>query len=304
MLTEPWYVWGLAFAGAVGLPGLAAGMLALTARRAGISQRPAAILAIAAAAWLAISSVLAGGGSYQRAGGSAAPWFGIAVGAVLAVTLIGASLPPARRVLSLPDSPSALTLPHAVRVVGVVFLIAAAEGHLPWLFALPAGLGDLTVGLAAPSVARRLARDPGAPGAVRFHLFGIADLVVALTLGFLCGLGPIHVIPVPPSTNVLSQLPLAVVPTVAVPVALALHLAALVRIRAVRRAPSPSASSTAGPLVAGQTSTASSRRFDVTQPVERPRSALLRRHPSASAKVFQLIPRLTGRADPGGAARR
>jgi hypothetical protein len=125
-----------------------------------------------------------------------------------------------------------LALPHTLRVVGVTFLLVMAQGHLPAVFALPAGLGDIAAGLAAPFVAWRLAHGGGRRRAVWFNLFGILDLVVALTIGFLAGLGPWRPLEVTPSTEPLSLLPLALVPTVAVPLSLALHLVSLSRLRA------------------------------------------------------------------------
>jgi len=56
------------------------------------------------------------------------------------------------------------------RVLGVIFLILYAGGHLPGLFALPAGLGDTLVGILAPFVAvtlhvrRNILRDEHACG--------------------------------------------------------------------------------------------------------------------------------------------
>jgi len=85
---------------------------------------------------------------------------------------------------------SRLVLPHTLRIEGAVFLILMAQGRLPAVFALPAGLGDIAAGISAPFVARRLARRSGA---IRFHLLGIADLVIALSIGFLAGLGPVQV---------------------------------------------------------------------------------------------------------------
>jgi hypothetical protein len=67
---------------------------------------------------------------------------------------------------------------------------------------------------------------------VWFNLFGLLDLVIALTIGFLAGLGPWRPLEVTPSTEPLSLLPLALVPTVAVPLAIALHLVSLSRLRA------------------------------------------------------------------------
>ena len=109
-----------------------------------------------------------------------------------------------------------------------------ALGHLPAVFALPAGLGDIAVGLAAPSAARRLARGDHT-GAVRFHLLGLLDLVVAITIGYLAGLGPYRPLDITPTTELLSLLPLALVATVAVPTALALHVVSLTRLHTADR---------------------------------------------------------------------
>jgi hypothetical protein len=100
------------------------------------------------------------------------------------------------------------------------------------VFALPAGLGDIAAGISAPFIARRLARRSGA---IRFHLLGVADLVIALSIGFVGGLGPVQVFYGEASTLPLSQLPLARIPTVAVPIAITLHVVSLMQLR--RHAP-------------------------------------------------------------------
>lgn len=57
--------------------------------------------------------------------------------------------------------------PHTLRAAGLAFVIVAGLGRLPAVVALPAGLGDIAVGLSAPWAARRLARGTG-HGTVRF----------------------------------------------------------------------------------------------------------------------------------------
>jgi hypothetical protein len=109
-----------------------------------------------------------------------------------------------------------LTWPQTLRVVGVVFVLMLALGRLPAAFALPAGIGDLAVGLAAPAVALRLARGDRR-GATWFHALGLLDLAVAVTLGLLAALGPGRVLNVSPSTADVS-----------------LHVASLARLRARR----------------------------------------------------------------------
>jgi hypothetical protein len=123
-----------------------------------------------------------------------------------------------------------LIWPHTLRVIGVAFLIALALGTLPAVFALPAGIGDIAVGISAPFIARRLARGDRS-GAVWFNVLGLLDLVVAVGIGFLAGLGPAQLLHVSPSTIEVTLLPLALIPSTAVPLAMALHITSLVRLR-------------------------------------------------------------------------
>ena len=85
----------------------------------------------------------------------------------------------------------------------MVFLIVAVLGKLPAAFVLPAGLGDMAIGVSAPFVARRLTRGTdrrATNGAVWFNIMGIVDLVVAVSLGLLAGLGPSPLLHVTPTT--------------------------------------------------------------------------------------------------------
>ena len=60
-------------------------------------------------------------------------------------------------------------------------------------------------------------------------MFGLADLIDAATLGVLLGLG---LFAVEPTTEIRAFLPLALLPTVAVPVAITLHIVPLRQLRA------------------------------------------------------------------------
>ena len=113
---------------------------------------------------------------------------------------------------------------------GVAFVISMFLGHMPALFALPAGLGDIAVGVAEPVLARRINAGRRRRPAIWFNVLGIVDLVTAMTLGGLTAYGIVHVSPV----NSLSQLPMALVPTVGVPMVFVLHILAL---RQLRRSP-------------------------------------------------------------------
>jgi hypothetical protein len=236
MYDLPSYVWALVLIGVIGIPATTSVMLYRGAIAAGLSRRTATTVAGMAAAvlggWLVASGLVARAGVYHQASGQAAPWFGAAFAGTLLGLLAVTRIPVVARILAAPGTPARLALPHTLRVVGVTFLLVMALGHLPAIFALPAGLGDIAAGLAAPLVARRLAQGGGHSRAVWFNLFGLLDLVVALSIGFLAGLGPWRPLEVTPTTEPLSLLPLALIPTVAVPLAIALHLVSLRRLRA------------------------------------------------------------------------
>jgi hypothetical protein len=227
----PFYVWALVLAGAIGIPAFTASVLYRGALAAGLGRRAATTVAATTVAvlggWLVVSGLLARAGVYRQDPGETVPWFLVAVGGTLIALLLATRIPLISRILADPGTPARLTLPHSLRVVGVSFLIVMALGHLPAAFAVSAGLGDIAIGVAAPFVALQLARGTGRSGAVLFNVLGILDLVVAGTLGFLL----FRLVEVTPSTAPLFVLPLALIPTTAVPLAVALHIVSLGRLR-------------------------------------------------------------------------
>jgi len=107
------------------------------------------------------------------------------------------------RTLNAATPPAWLIGVQLYRVAGAMFLWPfLADGALPALFALPAGIGDALTGLAAPFVAWGIAHDrPGAHArAVAWNWFGILDLIVAPATAVLSG-----------TTNI-GHFPLVIVP--------------------------------------------------------------------------------------------
>ena len=231
MYDLPFYVWALVLAGAIGIPAFTSAVLYRGAIVAGLGRRTAtAVTATTVAAlggWLVVSGLLARAGVYRQDPGESVPWFLVAVGGTLIALLLATRITLISRILADPGTPARLALPHSLRVVGVLFLIVMALGHLPPAFAMSAGLGDIAIGVAAPFVALQLARGTGRAGAVLFNVLGILDLVVAGTLGFML----FRLVEVTPSTAPLFVLPLALIPTVAVPLAMTLHIVSLRRLR-------------------------------------------------------------------------
>jgi hypothetical protein len=114
-----------------------------------------------------------------------------------------------------------LTLMQAGRLAGFVFLVLAAIHALPSGFAVPAGLGDVAVGLTAPLVALYLvdrARTRRWPY-LAWTTFGIIDLITAVTLGVLHS-----------GTDLMEELPMVLIPAFGVPLTLVLHVISLVNI--------------------------------------------------------------------------
>src|SRR4029450_1928973 len=93
-------------------------------------------------AWIVVNGLLAAAGAYRQEAGVSRPWIGVAFAGALVGALLATRIPVMSRILAHPATPARLARPQVLRVVGVVFLIALAQGTLPAVFALPAGLGD------------------------------------------------------------------------------------------------------------------------------------------------------------------
>ncbi len=132
-----------------------------------------------------------------------------------------------------------LTMLQHWRVIGFAFLPLYFFGVLPGLFAWPAGLGDVAIGLTAAAIVARIGRDPGAatsPGLVRFHLLGLLDFAVAIvTAGLSAGAFP-ALIGDGPTSAPMDVWPLNLFPSFMVPIFIIMHLTVLLKIRHLRRA--------------------------------------------------------------------
>ena len=114
---------------------------------------------------------------------------------------------------------------HAVRLVGIVFLILGARGLLAPDFAARAGWGDIIAALGALAVASFGLRPKWI--AYLWNSFGALDLVVAVgTATLVARSGAL------PGMTPLNHIPLNLVPTFFVPLLLASHVAIYRRISA------------------------------------------------------------------------
>jgi hypothetical protein len=116
-----------------------------------------------------------------------------------------------------PAAPADLIAVQAYRLVAVVALVALAAEALPAWLALPIGLGDSALGLAALSVARalRAARPSAGAQARGWNLAGVAlaAFTIVATLAARRSSG-----------YFFSLYPLVLLPTFIAPVSVGLHL--------------------------------------------------------------------------------
>ena len=129
--------------------------------------------------------------------------------------------------------PSWLVGLQLYRVLGGVFLVAWLQGRIPGEFALPAGSGDVLVGLLALPVAYLLYK--GARGAwtaaVAWNILGLLDFASAISMGTLTSPGPLQLIVPAVSNAQLGTFPTVLIPTFAVPSSILLHALSLWQLR-------------------------------------------------------------------------
>jgi hypothetical protein len=120
------------------------------------------------------------------------------------------------------------------RVLGGLFLIAYARDEMPGEFALPAGIGDIAVGLTAVAVAYLVATrgaQQTRTAVLAWCAFGIADLVVAVGTGFLSSPSILQQLALDDPNVAITRYPFVLIPTFLVPVSLLLHVYVIARLR-------------------------------------------------------------------------
>lgn len=182
--------------------------------------------------WFVAATGLALAGVYQAAADRIPViQFGIAVPILIGAWLIWRS-EAVRHVIDAMPQASIVGL-QLYRALGVIFLILYASGRLPGLFAWPAGVGDILVGVLAPFVALAYARAPHENGdlVAAWNGLGILDLVVAVGMGFATSPSPFQLLAFDRPNDLVSLFPLVLIPTYLVPLSILLHLASLTKLR-------------------------------------------------------------------------
>ena len=177
----------------------------------------------------ATTAIAAAGGFSGALGGQLAILpltLSLVVPLAVGVTIVFAS-PGVRRLISQPEVQPGVIAVHALRFVeGSVFIAMVPLSVLPAIFALPAGVGDVLVGLSALPASRWISS--GRWGrVVWWNLFGLLDLATAIVLGLTTTAGPFHLLQTNPTTALLLASPLVIIPTFCVPIYILLHLISL-----------------------------------------------------------------------------
>lgn len=170
-------------------------------------------------------------------------FFPIAITAIVPVALFLAlyGLSTRFRTFVLSQDIQMLTMVQHWRVIGFVFLALYAFGILPGLFAWPAGLGDVALGIAALFVVQRMRRDADfvlTRGYLRFHLLGLLDFAVAIfTAALATGAFP-ELVAGGVTSAPMDVWPLNIFPSFLVPAFIILQLTAILKVRHLHRAAS------------------------------------------------------------------
>jgi hypothetical protein len=111
------------------------------------------------------------------------------------------------------------------RILGVAFLLGVSGGILHPAFGIPAGVGDIMVGITAIPIAFILRKGYSWSKYVIlfWNILGIADLVMAVSLGIITARE--NGIPT------MSTFPWVLIPSIGVPISLILHGITLYRLR-------------------------------------------------------------------------
>jgi hypothetical protein len=237
-----WWFWFLSFV-IVGANILIASVLLFGVHRAllGLGRtrvdrgRIVPILGIVLFGWLGLALFLGWQGLFRSAVNQPVPYIALAIGIPILVgaLFIRASKQVREIIEAVPQSQ--LVALQFYRVLGVTFLALYAIGQLPGIFALPAGLGDVTVGLVALIVGARAERSENDQLVTLWNWLGISDLVIAVATGFLSAPSRFQIFSLDAPNVLIGSFPLVMIPIFAVPLSIMLHLASLSKIRTAHR---------------------------------------------------------------------
>jgi hypothetical protein len=182
-------------------------------------------------AWFALVLAIGATGALGPARGGQ-PALGLTVVLPIVALVWAYFAPPSVRTAMSARSLPALIALHAIRLLGFTFLVLYADGRLPAPFAPSVGWGDMFIGATALPLAWAVTRFGGRvrPLVFSWNALGVADLVIALTLGPLSAPGPLQVFVGPPDSSPMTALPWLIIPGFLVPCLMFLHVVIFTRL--------------------------------------------------------------------------
>jgi hypothetical protein len=213
--------------------------IAIAALSIGFGFNAAMPIRIAAclSGWFVLVVILAATRALYYQGGTGTPGLGIAVVLPIASLCLVVA-----RVKSLREAFHRVPLwllvgVHAIRLLGISFIILYATGRLPAPFAPVAGWGDIFVGATAVPVAWLAYERSTNARAILWiwNVIGAADLAAAVGLGAISSPGPARLMFAEPGSAIMTTLPWLLIPGFLVPLLFAVHIAIFIRLVKVEK---------------------------------------------------------------------
>lgn len=198
-----------------------------------VARRVIYLIAGVLAAWFVAALLLARAGVFRAVVDGPLPptiIYGITVPILIGIAFVLSSRAFGRVLAAVPQH--GLIGIQVYRTLGVIFLVSHANGLLPGVFAIPAGYGDILVGLTAAVVAYLYAKKglQVRRAVIGWNGLGIVDLLMAVTLGFLSSPGRFQILSLGEPNEVISAYPLVMIPVFAVPLFILLHVCSLTKL--------------------------------------------------------------------------
>lgn len=196
------------------------------------------VIAIPFTLWLAVIWRLAINGTFRPILGSTrVPPLPIAIFAPVVVGLV--LLMRSKRIAAVLDAapPSWLVGVQVYRIFGGIFLISWARGSIPGVFALPAGIGDVLVGVLALPIALYVSTGTsrGQSAGIAWNLLGLTDFAIAIAMGAMSSPGRLQVLSMGQPNVQMGTYPTVMIPAFTVPSSIILHVLSLWQLRRLAR---------------------------------------------------------------------
>jgi hypothetical protein len=196
------------------------------------------VIAIPFTLWLAVIWRLAINGTFRPILGSTrVPPLPIAIFAPVVVGLV--LLMRSKRIAAVLDAapPSWLVGVQVYRIFGGIFLISWARGSIPGVFALPAAISDVLVGVLALPIALYVSTGTsrGQSAGIALNLLGLTDFAIAIAMGAMSSPGRLQVLSVGQPNVQMGTYPTVMIPAFTVPSSIIFHVLSLWQLRRLAR---------------------------------------------------------------------